>query len=71
MRTKVHFIDTDDNKVGEWTASDHVLDIQLDDRVVVSGKLFQVIARRPVLVGSPYGAYDRIIVVFPLDSSGD
>jgi hypothetical protein len=68
MRTKVHFIDCDDNKVGEWNTTDHILDIQLNDRVQVSGKLFQVVARRPVLVGMPYGAYDRLIVVFPLDS---
>ena len=66
MRIRIHFEDTDGQRVGMWETTDKVFDMHLGEHVSVSGKRFQVVNSRTPRVGEKgIGSFDRIAIVFP------
>lgn len=66
MKHKIHFLSTEDNsKVSEWYTAEHLIPNHLDI-VYLRGGFYEVVGRRTTLIGEPFGAYDRVISVFPL-----
>jgi len=68
MRIVIHIENTDGEKIAQWETTDHMNEIALNDIIAVDGKPFEVVRRRPSFVGDPYGPYDRVIIVYPLDN---